>query len=97
MIPFIGPDFHVILHEGGSNSENPLGMPIARGFRHDYDEPESSFPNGDECSDRHIRSAIRYLDPERHGQNGGGPIVVPVIAASLTWIIVLAALLSFVI
>jgi len=96
MIPFIGPDFCVILLEGGSDNEKLLGMPpIARDYRHDYDEPESLLTDGDEFSDRHIRSAIRYLDPERNCQNGGGPIIVPLIAVSLTWIIVLAVLLSF--
>lgn len=43
-------------------------------------------------SDRHVWSAIRYLDPERNCQNGDRPIVVPVVVCLIIWFIFLTAL-----
>lgn len=45
----------------------------------------------DGFSNQHVRSTIRYLDPERC-QNAERPVLVPVIAFVAFWIIFLAAM-----
>jgi len=95
MIPFIGPEFSDYLFEGRWDIEKPLGMPpLANGHPHDDDKPKSLLVDGDEISDQHIWTAIRYLDPARDSQNNGRPVSVTVIAVLLTWIVVLAVLLN---
>jgi hypothetical protein len=95
MIPFIGPEFSDYLFEGRWGSEKPLRMPpLANGHPHDGAKPKSLLADDDEISDQHIWTAIRYLDPARDSQNNGRPVIVPVIAVLLTWIVVLAVLLN---
>jgi len=95
MIPFIGTEFSDYLFEGRWDSEKPLGMPpLANGHPYDDDKPKSLLTGGDEISDQHVWSEIRYLDPAQNSQNNCGAVLVPVIAVLLTWTIALAALLS---
>ena len=97
MIPFIGPDFSDYPLEGRSSIEKPPGiLALARGHHYDYCKTNPFLTSGNgEISDQHISSAIRYLDPERTCQNGGGgSILVPVTAVLLTWTVVLVTLLS---
>src|SRR5262249_35142156 len=97
MIPFIGPEFSDYLLEGRRDSEEPLGILLATEQSHDDDNTRSLLTDGDESSDQHVWSDIRYLDPTRRLQNNSRAVLVSVIALFIEWTVILAVLLSLVV